>query len=83
MTREIEVTLFARARDLAGTDKVKLSLPDTATVADLRMALGEEHPELRPYLKNLLIALGNDYADDTMPLAGHQQAACFPPVSGG
>lgn len=83
MTAPIEVTLFARARDLAGTDRVTLSLPESATVGDLRTALAEKHPELRPYVSNLLIALGTDYADDKTPLQGHQQAACFPPVSGG
>ena len=83
MTREIEVSLFARARDLAGTDRVILSLSDSANVGDLRMALGEKHPGLRPFLSSLLIALGTDYANDATPLAGHQTAACFPPVSGG
>jgi molybdopterin converting factor subunit 1 len=83
MIQAIEVTLFARARDLAGTDKIRLSLPQSATVADLRNALAESYPNLRPYIQNLLIALGTDYANDTTPIAGHQQAACFPPVSGG
>lgn len=83
MTADVEVTLFARARDLAGTDRVTLSLPDSAKVSDLRSALAEKHPELRPYIANLLIALENDYADDDTPIKGHQKAACFPPVSGG
>lgn len=83
MTAPIEVTLFARARDLAGTDRVALSLPESANVGDLRTALAEKHTELGPYIGNLLIALGTDYADDSTPLKGHRQAACFPPVSGG
>lgn len=83
MTTQIEVTLFARARDLAGTDKVTLTLSKDATVADLRNALGESYPNLRPFLPNLLIALGTDYATDRTPIASHKQAACFPPVSGG
>ena len=83
MMATIEVTLFARARDLAGTDKVTLALPDSATVGELRTALAETHPNLRPYIQNLLIALGTDYADDKTPIAGHKHAACFPPVSGG
>jgi molybdopterin converting factor subunit 1 len=83
MTQAIEITLFARARDLAGTDKIALSLPQSATVGDLRNALAESYPNLRPYIKNLLIALGTDYANDTTPIADHKHAACFPPVSGG
>lgn len=83
MTASIEVTLFARARDLAGRDRVTLSLPESANVGDLRTALAEQHPELRPFVPNLLIALGTDYAEDKTLLKGHLQAACFPPVSGG
>jgi molybdopterin converting factor small subunit len=83
MTVQIEVTLFARAKDLAGTDKLTLSLREDATVGELRHALGEHVPNLRPYLQNLLIALGTDYATDSTPIKGHNQAACFPPVSGG
>ncbi len=83
MRVEIEVALFARAKDLAGADQVTLSLPASSTVGDLRTALGEAYPNLRPYVQSLLIALGTDYAEDAAPIAGHQQAACFPPVSGG
>ena len=83
MTVQIDVTLFARAKDLAGTDKLTLSLPDDATVGELRSALGEHAPNLQPFLPNLLIALGTDYATDRTPIKGHTQAACFPPVSGG
>jgi molybdopterin converting factor subunit 1 len=83
MTVQIEVTLFAKAKDLAGTEKITLALPDDATVGELRTALGEHAPNLRPYLPNLLVALGTDYATDTTPVKHHNQAACFPPVSGG
>jgi molybdopterin synthase sulfur carrier subunit len=83
MTIQIEVTLFARAKDLAGTDKITLTLPTDGTVGDLRLALGEHALSLRPYLSNLLIALGTDYATDSTPIGNHNQAACFPPVSGG
>ena len=79
----IDVLLFARAKDLAGTDKATLQLPATATVGELRQALGENYPELRPFLASLLIALGTDYADDATVIGSHRQAACFPPVSGG
>ena len=79
MTVSIDVTLFARARDLAGTEKVSLTLPDSATVGDLRTALAENYPPLRPHIQSLLIALGTDYADDSTPIKGHRQAACFPP----
>ena len=75
--------LFARARDLAGTAMLELDLAESATAADLRIVLGERVPELRSILPSLLIAVGNDYAAPTTPVAGRTDLAAFPPVSGG
>lgn len=75
--------LFARARDLAGSPTVEVDLPESATAADLRVALGEQVPTLRPILSSLLIAVGNDYAAPTTPVGGRTDLAVFPPVSGG
>ena len=77
------VKLFARARDLAGSPALELDLPDSATAADLRIALGERVPALQPILSSLLIAVGNDYAAPTTRVAGRTDLAVFPPVSGG
>src|SRR5438128_51642 len=40
----VRVRLFARARDLAGTDAVALELPAGTTVGALRKQLGERWP---------------------------------------
>ena len=79
----VEVRLFARARDLAGADRVQVELPASARVADLRAALGEAVPALRPLVPNLLVALGTHYADDSKTVEPGMEVACFPPVSGG
>lgn len=75
--------LFARARDLAGAADVELDLPDAATVADLRLALGERFPALQSILPSLLVAVGTDYASTTTRVGGRTDLAVFPPVSGG
>ena len=49
------IKLFAKARDLVGTAEVELDLPESATVADLRSALGEHSPALRLLLPSLLV----------------------------
>ena len=59
------IKLFAKARDLAGTAWLELDLPESATATDLRFALGEHLPALRPMLASLLVAVGNDYATPT------------------
>ena len=79
----LNVRLFARARDLAGSDTVELDLPDATRVGDLRLALAERYPALRPLARHLLIAVGTDYATETTPLDPKAEVACFPPVSGG
>ena len=80
---KLEVRLFANARDLVGRETVAVELPDAACVADLRSALGEQFPNLRPLLPNLHVAVGTEYADDDTRIDANSDVACFPPVSGG
>ncbi len=77
------IKLFAKARDLAGTPVIELDLNESQTADELRVALGEQVPELRPLLPSLLIAVGNDYALPTTLVGGRTDLAVFPPVSGG
>ena len=79
----LDVKLFARAREVAGTDQVRLDLGESACVADLRTALAVRFPQMRSLVPSLLVAVGNDYADDRTLLAQDTEVACFPPVSGG
>ncbi|MFN0055157.1 MAG: MoaD/ThiS family protein [Planctomycetales bacterium] len=79
----VQVQLFARARDLAGSGCVSLELPDPARVGDLRAALAARIPQLDRLVSSLLVAVGNEYASDDFPLAAGAEVACFPPVSGG
>lgn len=79
----VEVKLFAQARDLAGTGQLSLVLPEGGTVADLRHALREKVPELKALIDSLLIAIDHDYAVDSTVISESSDLACFPPVSGG
>jgi molybdopterin converting factor small subunit len=80
----LEVKLFARAKDLAGADSVVVEIGDAArTVADLKAALSEQIPQLAPLVPHLLVAIGTAYADDSMTLQQSDSISCFPPVSGG
>ena len=80
---QLQVKLFARARDLAGSSIVSVELPTAATVAHLRTALHEQHSALRPIVPHLLVAIGTDYATDSTVIAEDAAVSCFPPVSGG
>lgn len=81
--REVTVRLFAAAKDRAGADTVTVAVPLDARIGELRAALGETVPELRPLAPHLLFAIGTEYAVDESPLPTNGEVVAFPPVSGG
>jgi molybdopterin converting factor subunit 1 len=78
-----DVRLFARAKDLAGAEAVRLELPAGATVAELRRRLAAEVPALSGLLGRCAIAVNDEFADDMLILPAHAEVAVLPPVSGG
>lgn len=73
---------FGVARDLTGAGSVKLDLPTTATVADLRAALLDRYPAFGE-LVSFAIARNEAYAEGTEVLEPGDELAVIPPVSGG
>jgi molybdopterin converting factor subunit 1 len=79
----LQVRLFARARDLAGADALAVTLPDGATVGDLRRRLATDHPALAGLLGRSAFAVDDEFADDALTLPTQAEVALLPPVSGG
>jgi molybdopterin converting factor subunit 1 len=79
----IAVKLFARAKDLAGADVVRVDLPEGATVADLRRQLAARWPGLAELLKKSAVAVDGDFAADDVVVRAVAEIAVLPPVSGG
>ena len=79
----IPVRLFARARDLAGSDILNLDLPAGASVGELRRRIAESFPELRDFLPRCAVAVGEDFAADDRVIPSGAEVAIIPPVSGG
>ncbi len=79
----VRVQLFAIAKQLAEREAVELTLPDGATVADLRRALSDAVPALSPVLPHVLFAIDSEYADEMTEISPSAAVACIPPVSGG
>jgi molybdopterin converting factor subunit 1 len=79
----VTVRFFARARDLAGTDALALSLPDGATAGDLRRRLAAAVPALASLLEHSALAVNDEFADDAVTLPDAAEVALLPPVSGG
>ncbi len=78
-----EVRLFARAKDLAGAESLRLVLPQGATVADLRARLAAECPALAALLERCAIAVNDEFAEDALTIPQPAEVAVLPPVSGG
>ncbi|HEY7329330.1 MAG TPA: MoaD/ThiS family protein [Gemmataceae bacterium] len=79
----VHVRLFARARDLAGADVVRVELPDESTIADLRRRLAVNYPRLASLLERSALAVENEFATDSLSLSADAEVALLPPVSGG
>lgn len=79
----VRVRLFARQRELAGTSRIELDLPEGATIEDAWAAVVEQTPELasgRPYLR---FARNAAYAEPGTALSDGDEVACIAPVAGG
>jgi molybdopterin synthase sulfur carrier subunit len=79
----IDVQLFARAKDLAGADRISVDLPAGATVGDLRRHLAKLLPALAPLLDKSMLAVDHDSVADHHVLNEASDVALLPPVSGG
>jgi molybdopterin converting factor subunit 1 len=79
----VTVKLFAAVRDLTGTDETHVTLPDRATVGDLRRELGLLMPLARTLIARSGVAVNHDVVDNDRPLTAADEVAVIPPVSGG
>ena len=78
---EVQVRLFASARECAGTPSLTQTLPAEATVGDLVARLYEAQPGLRDL--RLRFAVNATYCDLDAVLHDGDELACIPPVGGG
>ena len=79
----LTIRLFAVARERAGRAEIEINLPLPATVADLRLVLALQHPELAALAPSVSIAVDSEYATDATLILPGAQVALIPPVSGG
>jgi len=79
----VTVRLFARAREVAGTDSLRVPVPVGSRIADVRVAMGNACAPLRPLVPHLLFAIGTEYATDETLVSPDAELVAFPPVSGG
>jgi molybdopterin converting factor subunit 1 len=79
----VTVRLFARLRELAGTDTIACDLPAGATVSDVWRDVAARHPALEPFRTGVSCAVNADFAKPGAPVHEGDEVAFLPPVSGG
>jgi molybdopterin converting factor small subunit len=77
----IEVLLFASARDLAGKNRLRLSMIEGSKAEDVWSA--PELAALRPRIPGVRLALNERFSDGDEALKEGDVLAVLPPVSGG
>jgi molybdopterin converting factor subunit 1 len=79
----VTVKLFAAARELIGSEEVKLESPEGATVADVKRILIQSYPQIAGILSRSVMARNQEYALDEDVVEESDELAVIPPVSGG
>lgn len=79
----MNVRLFARLRDLAGSGELVRDVPAPATVQTVWRALVAEFPGLAEYERSMSVAVNADYSRMSAVIAEGDEVAFLPPVSGG
>jgi molybdopterin converting factor small subunit len=80
---EVRIRLGSGIARLAPAPLLTLTLPSSATVADLVDRLATAHPELTPALRSSLPVIAGVHVDRGQPLAHGDEVALLAPVSGG
>ena len=79
----VRTRLFARLRELAGTDSENVEVRAGATVADVYNALRKSHPGLDVSSESVRAAVNQEFADWDVVVSDGDEVAFIPPVSGG
>jgi molybdopterin converting factor subunit 1 len=79
----VTIRLFARLREIAGEGELEREVPEGATARLVWQQLAAEFPGLAPYESSVSVAINADYSRFDSRVAGGDEVAFLPPVSGG
>jgi len=80
---KLKILYFATLRDRAGVREEQIDLASGATVAELKQAVIQRHPDITQTLDTSICAVNREFATDDQVLQNEDEIALFPPVSGG
>lgn len=79
---KITVLGFGIAKEIFGSSEIHLDVNEGLNVGDLRSVLEEKYPQLNK-LKSYMLAIDEEYAEDSQIINSGNEIAVIPPVSGG
>lgn len=79
---QLNVLLFGITKEIVGQQKLRLQMPEPATVPQLLEKLHQDYPKLKE-LQSLMVAVNNEYGLAEQSLHESDEIALIPPVSGG
>ena len=83
----LKIRYFAWMREHTGTDLETVSLPDNvSSVGDLvqhLVTMSDGHEQALKNMRAVRVAVNRTYGDLDTPVAGGDEVAFFPPVTGG
>jgi len=79
---KLNILAFGITKDIVGGSSIDIEIPEGWSVAELKTHLGTHYPAMKE-LTSLLIAVNEEYGDDTYVLKEKDEIALIPPVSGG
>lgn len=78
----LEIMAFGITKDIVGQTIINFDIPEGSSVKELKEKLVESYPRMQD-LKSLLIAVNEEYGDESHILHERDEIALIPPVSGG
>jgi molybdopterin synthase sulfur carrier subunit len=78
----ITIQAFGIAKEIFRKPSLELELKEKLNVADLKAILENKYPLLKE-LGTYMIAVNNDYGEDSTIISLKDEIAIIPPVSGG
>jgi molybdopterin converting factor subunit 1 len=80
---QVEVRLFAQARERVGSAQTRIELPEGSRVADALGAMVRAYPALEELRAHLAVAVDGELVRADAPLREGCELSLLPPVSGG
>lgn len=82
LSMDIKLVAFGIAKEILKTSLKELSMPDHATIGELKNLIIDRYPEFQK-LKSLRFAINEDYQEEDFKISEGDEVVIIPPVSGG